>query len=85
MAKKFGYIILLWFFIGFAYMMLAAAYPAIQTLVADSSAWIGANTTATDFPGAKAAIDLALVWLWFIPGLVGIITSVIVLKRRDPS
>ncbi len=83
MAKKFGYLILLWFFIGFAYIMLAAAYPAIQVMVADSSASIGASTNATDFPGAKAAIDSSPVWIWFIPGLVGIITSVIVLKRRD--
>ncbi len=81
MAKTIGFLAVMWFMIVFCYIIFAASFPAIQTITANSSQMIAASTNASDFPGAKAMVDSAPVWLWFIPGLVGIIVTVATLKN----
>ena len=72
---------IIWILVIFAYIILAVTMPAINDLVGVSSAALDASANMTQFPGAKEGVETFPVYVWFLPGFAGIVTTVIVLKK----
>jgi len=81
MAKKFGYIVLTWFFTIFAYVILAVSMPAFTGITTEASNSMQSTSNMTNYPGTLAAVDSAPVYIWFIPGGVAIIATIAFLRQ----
>lgn len=81
MTSKIGGLIITWVVIVFLYIVLAASMPGINDIISEASAALTATSNMTNYPGTKEAIDSAPVWLWFIPGGIGFIATVVMLKK----
>ena len=79
--NKTGWIFVMWIGVVFAYILLAAAMPVFTSIVSSTSTEMQATANMTNQPGMVAAIETAPLWLWFIPGLVGIVAAAYMLKR----
>jgi len=85
MAKKIGYMILMWFMISFVYVILAASMPALTQMSGEAATTMTATSNMTNYPGTMAAVQAFPVYVWFIPGGVGIIATAVFLKSRATS
>jgi hypothetical protein len=86
MGKKMFYVAMVWFFTIFVYIILAASMPALKSITGEASTLLTATSNMSNYPGTLAAVDSAPVWLWFIPGFVSIVATVVMLKQpNDPS
>jgi len=81
MGSKIVQLGIIWLLTVFVYIILAVCMPAINELVGVSSAALDASANMTQFPGAKEGVETFPVYVWFLPGFAGIVTTVIVLKK----
>lgn len=70
-----------WAIIIFAYIIMAVTMPAIGELSSLASTDIQASANTSQMPGIVGAVESAPVYLWFIPGGIGLIVTVVTLKR----
>lgn len=81
MAKKIGNIILLWIAIFWCYILLANMYPAFTTITASAqSATVAASSNASARVGAVEFMGVMPLIVWFIPGGLGMLATVVYLK-----
>jgi hypothetical protein len=73
---------LIWLFVITAYIILAISMPAIRELSTEASTQLTASANMSNFPGAQEAVDSSPYYLWFIPGTVGMITTVMFLVKN---
>lgn len=78
--KRFLIIFIIWAAVIFAYIILTAAMPAINEIVETTNSTLTATSNMSNYPGTQEAILYAPMWIWFIPGLVGVVSSVIIFK-----
>lgn len=67
----------------FVYVFLLAIMPIFVDVTTTANATITASSNWTDYPGAQAVLVGAPLWIFFIPGIVGIASIVLVLKRKE--
>lgn len=79
--KVFG----LWAIIGFSYIILAVAMPAGRELISEAATTINASCNISQVIGVSEAVGAAPVYLWFIPGGIGLISTVWILKKDNPQ
>lgn len=58
------------------YILVAAEQPAVNSIITT----VNASINGTAFPDMKAAVNSYPIYLWGIPGLVGVIAIVYYLK-----
>ena len=80
MAKKIGYTILTWFLAVFAYIIMAATMPAFNLIVDQSSTNLQSTSNMSNYPGLLGSVESAPVYIWFIPGAVALIATIVLLK-----
>ncbi|MFC1904655.1 hypothetical protein ACFLXT_02710 [Chloroflexota bacterium] len=80
MADKITNMLIVWGAVIFAYIVLAVTMPVHQEMVATSRADMAASANLSNMPGIDAAVASSPVWLWFIPGLVGLVVTAIMLR-----
>lgn len=86
MAKKIGNIVLLWLAIIGAYILLANIFPVFTTLTYEAQAETVASTAnATSRVGAVEFMGMMPLLIWFIPGLLGVIATVVYVKSSDDT
>lgn len=73
----------IWIATTFMYIFLAVGMPVIVEITEVSTAEMHATACMTQFPGTVEAVESAPVWMWFIPGLVGIVATVILLRQPE--
>lgn len=83
MSKKIGGIVLTWFAVIFVYIIIASAMPALLSITGTSAADMQVSSNMTNYPGMLAAVESFPVYVWFIPGGVGFVATVVFLRRRD--
>lgn len=81
MAQKLFMLGIVWVLVAVAYIILATMMPAINELVSTANTSLVESANMSNFPGTQEAVTSAPLWLWFIPGMVGIVVSVIMLKK----
>lgn len=79
MGNKLIQLGIIWLCIVFAYIIMAFSMPALSEIVSVSSEELSPTENTT--PYVKDAVDAFPFYVWFIPGFVGIVTTVVVLKR----
>lgn len=67
--------------VAVCYLFLTAFMPVITGVVETSSANISANPNLDQYVGAKEGLDIMPWVLYLLPGAIGIIALVVVLKR----
>ena len=82
MTNKIFTLAIIWGAVIFAYLLLGFTMGMHNQIVSDTLTSFNASANMTLFPGTYEAVASAPVWLWFIPGPVGIVVTVIILKRR---
>lgn len=66
----------------FCYLILTAIMPVFTDVTGTANETITASSNWTDYPGSQAALVGAPFWIYFIPGVVGIVAIVFVLKSK---
>lgn len=64
-----------------AYIVMAVSMPAINDLTATAATEMEASANMSRLPGTLEATESFPYWSWAIPGLVGIVVTVITLKK----
>jgi len=85
MTNKIFWVVFIWFAVVVAYIFLAISMPAQNEIIVSVNTTLasGSSGNMSNFPGTQEVIQTAPVWLWFIPGLVGIVSTVMVLVRKS--
>lgn len=81
--NKWKTLAIVWIGVIAAYIIMAAAMPAIRDISTASAAAIAASGNMTEQPGIQGAVASASVWLWFIPGPLGLVVTAFMLKFGD--
>lgn len=63
-----------------AYIILAVTLPAGRELVETAATELEASANMDNFPGTLGVVETAPLWIWFLPGIVGVIATVMVLR-----
>ena len=82
MANKLITVGIIWASVIVTYLIFAFTIPMYTEIVNDTLVSYNATANMSHFPGTYAATAAAPVYLWFIPGPVGLIATVVVLKRK---
>jgi len=82
MADKLITVGIIWAAVLVAYLILGFTMDMHNQIISDTLASYNATANMTNFPGMYDATASAPVWLWFIPGPVGMVATVVVLKKR---
>lgn len=64
------------------YVFLTIIIPILADFAGTANATITASSNFTDYPGTQAVLVGAPFWIYFIPGIVGIVAIVFVLKSK---
>jgi len=79
--NKLGAIAIIVGMVIIAYLFLLVAMPVIADAVSTTNTTMAATSNMTNYPGTQEA-TLATPWvLFFVPGVIGIISVIITLKR----
>jgi len=81
--NKLFFLVGLWFFIGVAYLIMAVMMPATRELVSTAAAAIDASANMSLQPGTLGMVESSPVWFWVVPGFVGIVATVVTLRKGE--
>jgi len=62
------------------YLILPAAQPAINEIIVTANA----SADLTNFPSAQHVVEAWPLYIWFIPGFVGVVLIVVTLRAPNP-
>ena len=85
MNNKFVMIFLTWFAVVVAYIFIVVTMPAGRELVSEAATQMEASANMDNFPGAVEFVESSPVWIWILPGLAGVVFTVIFLKREPKA
>ena len=83
MSKKIGFLAGMWFAIVFLYIILAVTITPVIELKDVTVNTISASSNVSNYPGTIELFNFFPVLAWFIPGLVGLVATAVVLRRSD--
>ena len=81
MQNKFVGLGIMWVVVIFAYIIMAAIMPAFTDIVSTANTTIQASANMSNLPGTMGVVQTAPVWIWFIPGVVGLVSTVVMLRK----
>lgn len=73
----------MWVMIILVYILMTVFMPAMNELSSLASTDIQASANTSEMPGIIGAVESSPVYLWFIPGGIGLVVTVIALKRNS--
>lgn len=73
-------LLIIWLFVVVAYIFIGVSLPAISDISDTTSTAMQASGNMTEQPGIQGAVESSPVWIWIIPGFVGIVSTVWLLK-----
>jgi len=66
-----------------AYLAMLIIMPFVSDMASTANVTMAASSNLTNYPGSAEAV-LAAPWiLWWVPGVIGMVLVVIVLKQPD--
>ena len=83
MTSKLMFMALVWGGVIFAYILLGFIMPSFLAITETASVGLSASANMSNFPGTLEAVDSAPLWIWFVPGTVGIVVTTMELVRRS--
>ena len=83
MNSKFGFTAFTFVAVCIIYLFLTVMMPFISGLAFDASANISAGATAGNYTASIGGLNYAPLFIYFLPGVIGIVAIVIRLKQPD--
>ncbi len=80
--NKLGAIAIVVAFVIAAYLFLLLVMPVITDIVATSNATMSASSNMSNYPGTSETLVSTPWILFFIPGVVGMVVIVTILRKR---
>ena len=80
MGKALKTVAIMWGVILVVYLLLAFLYPVITGLADEGAAELQATSNMSNYPGTVAVIQAIGLWIWFVPGGLGFIASVVIIR-----
>jgi hypothetical protein len=78
--SKFFWVIVLWVVIIFSYVIITAAMPVMTSITTETAETLNATSNMSNYPGMLPAVQSAPIWLYIIPGGIGVIVTVGLLR-----
>lgn len=63
------------------YLLMLVIMPVMADFASTANTTMAASSNLTNYPGAAEGVLVAPWFLWFAPGVVGMVAVVIILKR----
>jgi len=79
---KLKYVAVTWLLVIFAYIILAVMMPVLTGMAGNASTELQATSNMSAYPGMLGVIETSPIWMWFVPGGIGIIATAIFLKKN---
>ena len=83
MIQIIGKIVVTWFIVIFAYIVLAVTMPGITSITNSTATALDATSNMTNYPGTKQLIQAYPVWVWLIPGGLGLCATAVFLRENS--
>ena len=83
MAKKIMYSALIIIGVVGAYIIMLATQSTYNELISTANTSISATSNMSNYPGTLDFINSSPFWIWFIPGGVGTVALIVMLKTGD--
>lgn len=79
--NKIGQVIIVIALVSACYLIILVTMGVVVGLAETANATMTASSNLTNYPGAAEAV-LAAPWvLWFVPGVIGMVAIVVIMKR----
>lgn len=75
LRNKFGVLVITWFCVIVALILLAVTMPAVESLADSGYATASASANLTNMPGSAESFNLFPFLFWFVPPVLGIIIT----------
>lgn len=79
---KFGTLAIIWIFVVVAYIFIAVLTSTFGAITTEASTAMQASANMTQQPGAVGMVEGFPVYVWIIPGLAGVVSTLWILKRK---
>lgn len=79
--KKIGHVAIVIGIVFFVYLIMLVVMPVVVDMSLSANAAMSASSNMAAYPGGSEIVVAAPWILWFVPGGIGIIVIVIILKR----
>lgn len=79
--NKIGQVTIVVVVVGILYLLLLAVMPVLTGVAATANATMAATSNMSNYPGASEGLIAAPWVLWFVPGAIGMIAVVVILKQ----
>lgn len=73
---------IMWLLIIVVYIMLAFLYPVFTTMASTGDALLVATSNMSNYPGSREVVQTSALWIWFVPGGIGFIATVVVIREK---
>jgi hypothetical protein len=73
-------LIIIWVSVIAVYVFIGFLMPFYQDISASTVIALNASANMTDYPGTLEAVESMPLWIWFIPGPVGLVATATTLK-----
>ena len=81
MKNKTVILLATWVMISLAYIIISFIQPTVQSISDSTWATVNASSNLSNYAGTGESIQLFPFFMWFVPGTIGIVTTVIVLRK----
>ena len=79
--SKIGPVVVVIVLVAIAYILLLVVMPLVAEIASTANVTMAASSNMSNYPGTQDTMLSAPWALFFVPGVVGIIAIVIILKR----
>lgn len=67
----------------FCYLGLLVLMPAVSDITSEAAIQMDASANMSNFPATKETTQSASYWLWAVPGVGGIISVAVILRKGE--
>jgi hypothetical protein len=72
-----------WLAVIVTYISFAVFMPAVNEISTQAAIELQATSNMSNYPGTLEVVESSGWWMWAIPGIFGIIATVLIVKKKD--
>ena len=82
MFEKLKWLFIIWVCVTFSYLFLAWANDTWDSMADSATTEFTSQNLSADIVGIQEAVGSSNYWKWVIPGLVGMVSTIVVLREE---
>lgn len=79
--SKIGQVIIVTVAVFILYLIMLVVMPVLTDFASTANTTMAAGSNLTNYPGAAEGVLIAPYLLWWVPGVIGMVAVVFILKR----